>query len=108
MVDFPCSLQHNIVHTNPTHLSHFFGEYTGEITDKQDPDSVYTMEVTKGVFIDAKSSGNTIRFVNHRCNNSNSYFLTVVSPSNEKTVFLKAQRDIMGGEYISVDYGPCL
>ena len=81
------------------------GEYTGKIVTKQDKKSLYTFEMAEGTYVDAQDTGNTIRFVNNRCVNTNAFFLTVITAGGQKSIFLKAERDIHAGEFISASYG---
>lgn len=82
------------------------GEYTGAVLDKPglNNDSLYILEVTKSMFIDAQNEGNTTRFINHACENPNACFVGVRTEGVD-TVYVRAIRKIEGGEFISVHYG---
>jgi SET domain-containing protein len=79
------------------------GEYTGTRSKGRKPKSkLYLIEKE---WIDAENEGNTLRFINHRCQNPNAVFISVFREGKE-SIFVKVIRKIKGGEFISINYGP--
>jgi hypothetical protein len=82
------------------------GEYTGTLSKGKKPKSkLYLIQVGEKEWIDAENEGNTLRFINHRCQNPNAVFISVIREGKE-SIFVKAIRTIKGGEFISINYGP--
>ena len=83
------------------------GEYTGNIIDAEevkDSKSNYIVDMENGKAIDAETVGNFTRFINHRCLNANAIYLPVDRVNGQRTVFVRAIREISGGEFISTNY----
>jgi hypothetical protein len=91
------------------------GEYTGAIVNKKNwnENSLYIFEVPKSICIDAEKEGNATRFINHACTHPNACFICVRTEGHD-TVYVRAIKEIKGGQFISIDYGrnfkcnPCL
>jgi hypothetical protein len=82
------------------------GEYTGTIIKGKKPKSkLYVIQVGEKEWIDAENEGNSLRFINHRCQNPNAVYISVTK-EGEGSIFVKAIRKIKGGEFISINYGP--
>ena len=78
------------------------GEYTGEWSKNRNKNSTYTILIAPRYgYIDATHKGNTTRFINNRCENPNAGFVPVQSSDGTKnTMFVRAIRKIVGGEFI--------
>jgi hypothetical protein len=82
------------------------GEYTGTMlkTLPKRSKSEYVFQVSETMFIDAEMEGNSMRFINHSCR-PNAAYISVTTEGHD-TAYVRAIKEIKGGEFISVDYGP--
>ncbi len=90
----------------------FIGEYVGLVRKKQkkiDEENAYTFEYTVGesletaYTIDAKTSGNYIRFLNHKEKGNCDSLL--IFHENQMRIIVRSNRDIAEGEQLTYDYG---
>ena len=67
-------------------------------SDPDDPAHTFLFELHDGRVIDAAVGGNAARWINHSCS-PNCWFEVV-----DKTIWIRARRDIRKGEELTYDY----
>ena len=80
------------------------GEYTGEVKkDCKKDRSNYSVEIDKGLVIDAFQKGNALRYLQHSCE-ANCELRVRADQDGEKRVWIRASKPIITGDWLTISY----
>lgn len=95
-------LRYGLVAMEPIGKSYGVGEYIGEFCTSEPSDTTYLMKYREGVWIDARVSGNFMRFINHSCNPNAK--AEIIFDEGHERVIIVATEDIEKGDFITIKY----
>ena len=81
------------------------GEYVGEVKKREGDMSNYCVDIGEGYVIDSEKKGNTMRFIQHSCD-PNCELIVRVHQDMRKRVWIRANKAISAGEWITFKYHP--
>jgi hypothetical protein len=81
------------------------GEYVDEVKKREGDMSNYCVDIGEGYVIDSEKKGNTMRFIQHSCD-PNCELIVRVHQDMRKRVWIRANKAISAGEWITFKYHP--